>query len=80
MTGEMGNSALKTADQEFLTPTEFSVKFKFPYSTLSGRIRKGEIALHQFQGEPRPKINVAEALRVVSTIKRPYTLPTLRLV
>ena len=36
--------------------------------------------MHQFSGEGRPKIHVAEALQVMSAIKRPYTGPALRLV
>jgi hypothetical protein len=66
--------------QDFLSPTRFCQKYRFAHSTLSKRIRMGDIALHQFSGEARPKINVAEALRVMSAIRRPYTAPELRLV
>ena len=66
--------------EEFLSPTQFCQKFQFAYSTLSARIRTGDIALHQFSGEARPKINVSEALQVMSAIRRPYTGPALRLV
>ena len=55
-------------------------KFGFAYATLSVRIRRGDIALHQFSGEARPKINVAEALQVMSAVKRQYASPTLRVV
>jgi hypothetical protein len=66
--------------EDFLSPTQFCQKFGFSHSTLSKYINKGDIALHQFSGEARPKINVAEALQVMSAIKRPYTGPALRLV
>jgi hypothetical protein len=66
--------------EDFLSPTQFCQTFSFAHSTLSMRIRKGDIALHQFSGEARPKINVAEALRVMSAIRRPYNSPDLRLV
>jgi predicted DNA-binding transcriptional regulator AlpA len=65
---------------DFLSPTQFCQKFGFSHSTLSKYINKGDIALHQFPGEARPKINVAEALQVMSTIRRPYTGSALRLV
>jgi hypothetical protein len=74
-------TAARTADtDDFLSPTQFCQKYQFSYSTLSARIRRGDIALHQFSGEARPKINVAEALQVMSAIRRPYTAPELRLV
>jgi hypothetical protein len=78
----MTNSSHAITDviEDFLSPTQFCQKFHFAYSTLSARIRTGDIALHQFSGEARPKINVAEALQVMSAIKRPYTGPALRLV
>jgi hypothetical protein len=66
--------------EEFMYPTKFCDKFRFAYSTLSARIRSGEIALHQFPDERRPKINVSEALQVMSVIKRPYNSPDLRVV
>ena len=66
--------------EEFLSPTQFCQTFRFSYSTLSARIRKGDIALHQFAGEARPKISVSEALQVMSAIRRPYSAPELRLV
>jgi len=59
--------------EDYMFPTKFCETFGFSYSTTNARIRRGEIALHQFSGEPRPRINVAEALRVMSAIKRPYT-------
>jgi hypothetical protein len=67
-------------DDEFLPPADFCRKFRYSYSTLSKYIRMGEIAVHQFSDAPRPMVNVAEALRVMSTIKRPYTAPAVRLV
>ena len=67
-------------NDEFLSPTMFCQKFRFAHSTLSARIRRGDIALHQFSGAPRPLINVAEALQVMSTVRRPYTALALRLV
>lgn len=78
----MTNSSHAITDtiQDFLSPTQFCQKFGFAYSTLSARIRTGDIALHQFPGEGRPKINVPEALQVMSAIRRPYTGPALRLV
>jgi phage terminase small subunit len=69
-----------TDTDEFLSPTLFCQKYSFAHSTLSKYIRKGDIALHQFSGAARPKVNVAEALQVMSTLKRPYTNPALRLV
>ena len=66
--------------EEFMSPTKFSQKFGFAHATLSVRIRRGEIALHQFSGEGRPKVNVAEALQVMSAVKRQYASPTLRVV
>jgi hypothetical protein len=66
--------------EDFQTPAEFCRTYNLPPSTVSARIRKGDIALHQFFGEPRPKINVSEALRVTSAIRRPYNSPDLRLV
>jgi hypothetical protein len=72
--------AVTNTTEDFLSPTQFCQKFQFAYSTLSARIRTDDIALHQFSGEARPKINVAEALQVMSAIKRPYTGPALRLV
>jgi hypothetical protein len=66
--------------EEFLSPTKFCQKFGFAHATLSVRIRKGDIALHQFSGEGRPKVNVAEALQVMSAIRRQYKSPTLRIV
>lgn len=74
------NAVLPTADDEFLPPAQFCQKYRFSHSTLSVRIRKGEIALHQFLGEARPKVNVAEALQVMSTVRRPYTAPAVRVV
>jgi hypothetical protein len=71
--------AVTNTGEDFLSPTQFCQRFQFAYSTLSARIRAGDIALHQFTGEARPKINVAEALQVMSAIKRPYTGPALRL-
>ena len=68
------------ATEEFLSPTRFCQKFGFAHATLSVRIRKGDIALHQFSGEGRPKVNVAEALQVMSAVKRQYASPTLRIV
>jgi hypothetical protein len=68
------------ADPDFMTPTKFADIFGYAYSTLSVYIRKGDIALHQFAGETRPKINIDEAIRVMSTIKRPYRSPTLRVI
>ena len=65
---------------DFLSPAQFCQKYHFAHSTLSKYIHKGDIALHQFADAARPKINVSEALRVMSVIKRPYTAPTLRLV
>jgi len=65
---------------EFLSPTQFCQKYRFAHSTLSKYIHKGEIALHQFPDAARPKINVSEALQVMSALKRPYTAPSLRLV
>ena len=78
----MTNSSHAITDtiQDFLSPTQFCQKFGFAYSTLSARIRTGDIALHQFPGEARPKISVPEALQVMSAIRRPYTGPALRLV
>lgn len=73
-------SGLSTSAQEFLTPTKFCEALGYAYSTLSVYIRKGDIALHQFSGEARPKISVAEAIQVMSAIKRPYRSPTLRVV
>jgi hypothetical protein len=66
--------------EEFISPTKFCQKFGFAHATLSVRIRKGDIALHQFFGEGRPKVNVAEALKVMSAVKRQYASPTLRIV
>jgi hypothetical protein len=65
---------------DFLSPTRFCQKYGFSHSTLSKYINKGDIALHQFSDAARPKINVAEALQVMSAIRRPYTGPALRLV
>jgi hypothetical protein len=74
-------STLSTAiTDDFISPTQFCQKYRFAHSTLSKYIHKGDIALHQFSDAARPKINVAEALQVMSAIKRPYTAPTLRLV
>jgi hypothetical protein len=66
--------------EDYMFPTQFCSTFRYSYSTTNARIRRGEIALHQFPGDPRPRIEVAEALRVMSAIKRPYTGPTLRVV
>jgi hypothetical protein len=66
--------------EDFLSPTKFCQRHGFAHSTLSKRIRMGDIALHQFSGEARPKINVAEALQVMSAVRRPYSAPDLRLV
>jgi hypothetical protein len=66
--------------EDFLSSTQFCQKYKFAHSTLSKHIHKGEIALHQFSDAARPKINVAEALQVMSAIRRPYTSAFLRLV
>jgi hypothetical protein len=79
----MSTSATATTaanTEEFLSPTKFCQKFGFAHATLSVRIRKGDIALHQFSGEGRPKVNVAEALQVMSAIRRQYKSPTLRIV
>ena len=81
----MSNGASATAldaalNEEFMTPTKFSKTFGYAYSTLSVHIRRGEIALHQFSDEARPKVNVSEALQVMSKVKRAYTLPTLRVI
>jgi predicted site-specific integrase-resolvase len=67
-------------DPDFMTPTKFADVFGYDYSTLSVYIRKGDIALHQFTGEKRPKINIDEAIRVMSAVKRPYRSPTLRVI
>jgi hypothetical protein len=76
----MNNNAVATTDEKYKEITDFCRTFNYPSSTTHSYIRKGEIALHQFPGEPRPKINVSEALRVLSKVKRRYTLPTLRIV
>lgn len=82
MTSGASASALKTSlnDEEFMTPTKFSKTFGYAYSTLSVYIRRGQIALHQFHDEARPKINVSEALQIMSKVKRAYTLSTLRVI
>lgn len=67
-------------DEEFLYPADFCRKFHFSHSTLSQPIRRGDIAVHQFSGAPRPMVNVADALQVMSAIKRPYTAPLVRIV
>jgi hypothetical protein len=66
--------------EEFLSPADFCRQYGHANSTLSKHIHKGDIALHQFSDAARPKINVSEALQVMSTIRRPYTNPALRLV
>lgn len=76
----ISQSTSALVEQDFMTSTQFCETFGYPYSTMSARIRKGDIALHQFLGEARPKINVAEAHQVMSAIKRPYTGSALRLV
>jgi hypothetical protein len=48
----------------------FCQKYRFAHSTLSKFIHKGDIALHQFSDAARPKVNVAEALQVMSALKR----------
>lgn len=74
------SALVASTTEEFMYSTKFCDKFRFAYSTLSARIRSGQIALHQFPGERRPRINVAEALQVMSVIKRPYNSPDLRVV
>ena len=74
------SALVASTTEEFMYSTKFCDKFRFAYSTLSARIRSGEIALHQFPGEQHPRINVAEALQVMSVIKRPYNSPDLRVV
>jgi hypothetical protein len=74
------SATVATITEDFISPPNFCKTFHFAYSTLSARIRSGDIALHQFSDAARPKIDVAEALRVMSAIKRPYTAASLRLV
>jgi hypothetical protein len=76
----MSTQDAATFTDDFMQITRFCETFGFAYSTVSKYIHLGEIALHQFSDERRPKINVAEALRVMSAIKRPYTAPDLRIV
>jgi hypothetical protein len=68
------------ANPDYMTPTKFADIFGYANSTLSVYIRKGDIALHQFAGETRPKINIDEAIRVMSALKRPYRSPTSRII
>jgi hypothetical protein len=76
----MITSATASVTEDYMSPTKFCETFRFAYSTLSARIRNGDIALHQFSDTRRPKINVSEALQVMSSIKRPYNSPDLRVV
>jgi hypothetical protein len=80
MTPDANGSVEFDTDPDFMTPTKFAEVFGYAYSTLSVYIRKGDIALHQFEGEARPKINIDQAIRVMSAVKRPYRSPTLRVI
>jgi hypothetical protein len=73
------NVAQNTLD-EYKELSDFCRTYNYAISTTHRYIRNGDIALHQFPGEPRPKLNVAEALMVLSKVKRKYTNPLLRII
>jgi len=78
-----GTSALNLSQNnqdEYKELTDFCRTYDYPLSTAHRYIRNGDIALHQFPGEPRPKLNVAEALQVLSKVRRKYTNPLLRII
>jgi hypothetical protein len=78
-----GMSAIEVSqsiDDQYKDVPDFCSTHDYAPSTTYHYIRNGEIALHQFPGEARPKINVAEALRVLSKVKRRYTNPQLRII
>jgi hypothetical protein len=76
----MTNAAVIPTEDEYMEIPKFCIVEKRSPSTVHSQIRKGRIALHQFMGDPRPKINVVEARQVLSTVKRKYSFPTLRIV
>jgi hypothetical protein len=76
----MTNTAVLDTQPEYMEIQTFCKIDNHASSTVHTRIRKGEIALHQFMGDSRPKINVAEARQVLANVKRRYSLPTLRIV
>lgn len=49
------------SNQEFMTRLDFAYKHKIPYSIVTDRIRRGEIALHFVDN--KVQINVEEALK-----------------
>lgn len=51
----------QTAAHKFMTRTDFAYEFRIPYSIVSDRIRRGEIALHFIDN--KVQINVEEALK-----------------
>ena len=77
----MSTSATNTQfEEEYSEIAPFCKMDDWPISTVHRYIRRGDIALHQFMGERRPKIRVAEARQVLAKIKRRYTGPDLRII
>jgi phage terminase small subunit len=74
------NTATLNTEDDYMEVQAFCKAYDYASSTVHPYIRKGDIALHQFMGEARPKINVAEALRVMANVKRRYSLSTMRIV
>jgi hypothetical protein len=52
---------LATPHKEFMTRPDFAYEFRIPYSIVSDRIRRGDIALHFVDN--KVQINVEEALK-----------------
>jgi hypothetical protein len=57
----MSADDLHTLANKFMTRPDFSHEYRIPYTTVSDRCRKGEIALHFIDN--KIQINVAEALK-----------------
>jgi hypothetical protein len=60
-------------NKTFMTRLAFAYEYKIPYSIVSDRIRRGEIALHFVNN--KVQINVEEALKACER-KRPKKVET----
>ena len=57
----MSAQPIESLANKFMTRPDFSLEYKIPYSTVTDRVRKGEIALHFIDN--KVQINVDEALK-----------------